>query len=93
MLPKRSLFTALISVLLMISLLQIQLSVCVGGVAQAHTQDAPTVAEPTDRITRFLVLGCDRAAKLSDSIFIVALNETKREASILQRCRGRCRFC
>lgn len=37
-----------------------------------------------DRITRFLVLGCDRAAKLTDSIFVVALNETAKRASIVQ---------
>ncbi len=84
MFSKRLFFTVVISVFLLFSLLQIQLAVCIGGVAQAHAPDAPTAAEPSDRITRFLVLGCDRAAKLSDSIFIVALNETKREASILQ---------
>lgn len=37
-----------------------------------------------DRVTRFLVLGCDRAAKLTDSIFVVTLNETQARASILQ---------
>ena len=52
------------------------------------------IAEPTmrpqenttqeDRITRFLVMGCDRAANLTDSIFIVSLNETQAKASILQ---------
>ena len=37
-----------------------------------------------DRITRFLVMGRDRAAGLTDSIFVVALNETAKRASILQ---------
>ena len=44
--------------------------------------DADTVEG--ERITRFLVLGCDRAAKLTDSIFVVTLNETQAKASILQ---------
>lgn len=44
--------------------------------------DIDTVAG--ERITRFLVMGCDRAAKLTDSIFVVTLNETQARASILQ---------
>lgn len=44
--------------------------------------DADTVEG--ERITRFLVMGCDRAAKLTDSIFVVTLNETQAKASILQ---------
>ncbi|MBQ9806190.1 MAG: LCP family protein [Clostridia bacterium] len=35
-------------------------------------------------ITRFLVMGRDRAAGLTDSIFVVTLDETKKQASILQ---------
>lgn len=58
-----------------------------------HTADAegqephPAVdadAAEGERITRFLVLGCDRAARLTDSIFVVTLNETQARASILQ---------
>lgn len=37
-----------------------------------------------DRITRILVLGVDRAAGLTDSIFVVTVNETQHEARILQ---------
>jgi LCP family protein required for cell wall assembly len=44
--------------------------------------DVDTVAG--ERITRFLVMGCDRAARLTDSIFVVTLNETQARASILQ---------
>lgn len=44
--------------------------------------DVDTVAG--ERITRFLVMGCDRAARLTDSIFVVTLNETQAKASILQ---------
>ena len=36
------------------------------------------------KITRFLVLGVDRQAKLTDSIFVVTLNETEKNARILQ---------
>jgi LCP family protein required for cell wall assembly len=46
------------------------------------TVDVDTVAG--ERITRFLVMGCDRAARLTDSIFVVTLNETQAKASILQ---------
>ncbi|MBQ7336335.1 MAG: LCP family protein [Clostridia bacterium] len=37
-----------------------------------------------DRITRFLLLGCDRSSKLTDTILLVTLNETARQAHILQ---------
>lgn len=39
---------------------------------------------PQTRITRFLVLGKDRASGLTDSIFVVSVNEGARRASILQ---------
>lgn len=41
-------------------------------------------ADPTDRVTRIAVLGRDRAAGLTDSIFIVTVNETAHRASVLQ---------
>ena len=49
----------------------------------------PTVAvdreaEHEDKITRFLVLGCDHSKRLTDSILLVAVNETRKEARILQ---------
>lgn len=37
-----------------------------------------------DKITRFLVLGCDHSTRLTDSILVVSINETKRETRILQ---------
>lgn len=56
----------------------------------AYGKESETVGETAetvaagDRVTRFLVLGRDRAAGLTDSIFVVALNETEKRASILQ---------
>lgn len=52
-------------------------------------------AEPTDttpttalvqkqRVTRILLLGCDRASGLADSILLVSINEDEKEVSILQ---------
>lgn len=37
-----------------------------------------------DHITRFLILGCDRSTRLTDSILLVSLNETEKRAQILQ---------
>ncbi len=37
-----------------------------------------------DKITRFLVLGCDHSKRLTDSILLIAINETRSEARILQ---------
>jgi len=42
--------------------------------------DAPA----EDRMTRFLILGCDRSTRLTDSILLVSLNETARTARVLQ---------
>lgn len=49
----------------------------------------PGEAEPAGifqkgRITRILLLGCDRASGLADSILIVSINESEREVSVLQ---------
>lgn len=41
-------------------------------------------ARGEDRVLRVLLLGCDRTADLTDSIMLVTLNETKKQASILQ---------
>ena len=46
--------------------------------------DADAVSTGGERITRFLVLGKDRTSKLTDSIFVVTLNETAKQATILQ---------
>ena len=37
-----------------------------------------------DRVTRFLLLGCDRSTKLTDSILLVSVNETQNRVGILQ---------
>ena len=47
-------------------------------------EDAEPTSTATDRVLRFLVMGCDRAAGLTDSIFIVTVNETAKQASVLQ---------
>lgn len=54
-----------------------------GKESETTYETAETVASG-DRVTRFLVLGRDRAAGLTDSIFVVAINETEKRASILQ---------
>ena len=51
--------------------------------------EEPTAAEPTgilqkERITRLLLLGCDRASGLADSILLVSINEEEKSASVLQ---------
>ena len=42
------------------------------------------VCEPSLDVLRFLVLGTDQAAGLTDSIFLVTLNKTEKNARILQ---------
>ena len=53
-----------------------------------HIAAPATAADPAtagqDKITRFLVLGCDHSKRLTDSILLVAINETRAEARILQ---------
>ena len=50
----------------------------------------PTNAETTaglfqrDPVTRILLMGCDRASGLADSILVVSINENENSASILQ---------
>lgn len=48
------------------------------------TASAVSDADETGRITRFLVLGTDRAAGLTDSIMLVTVNESENTASVLQ---------
>lgn len=59
------------------------------GYSQIHaTEDISTVetvtASDEDRITRILVLGADRSAGLTDTVFILNLNESTKEVSLLQ---------
>jgi LCP family protein required for cell wall assembly len=67
---------------------------CVGFTASgacfpvsSNLRSVSAAAEPSEqeeRITRFLLLGCDQSTKLTDSIMLVTVNETKKETSILQ---------
>lgn len=43
-----------------------------------------TVGDGGDRITRILLLGCDRTASLADTVMLVTINETAKQARILQ---------
>ncbi len=44
----------------------------------------PAVAQQNDRVTRFLLMGCDRSTKLTDSILLVTVNESTKSTTILQ---------
>ena len=54
------------------------------GEAQADGAVTDVNTTPKDRVTRFLLLGCDRASGLTDSILLVTVNETEKKASVLQ---------
>ena len=54
------------------------------GVAESFATETQAEVSDPPRVTRFLVMGVDRAARLTDSIFLVALNETENNARILQ---------
>ena len=71
-----------VSVFACVLLLVCLLSVSLQGVGRAVA--VPTLARQNDRVTRFLLLGCDRASGLTDSILLVTVNESARETSILQ---------
>ncbi|MBQ9773160.1 MAG: LCP family protein [Clostridia bacterium] len=47
-------------------------------------QSMPVSAASGDRVTRILLMGCDRSTKLTDSILLVTVNETQKKASIVQ---------
>ncbi len=52
--------------------------------ADEGKETLPVVGVSEDRMTRFLLLGCDRSTKLTDSILLVTVNETQKDVSILQ---------
>ena len=53
--------------------------------AQEPTDVEPTASFiPKERVTRILLLGCDRASGLTDSILLVSINEEAKSTSILQ---------
>ena len=49
-----------------------------------EVNDTETLRMNADGVIRFLVMGVDRTAGLSDSMFLVTLNENERNARILQ---------
>ena len=55
------------------------------AVAQEPTDNEPTAnLFPKEGVTRILLLGCDRASGLADSILLVSINEDEKSTSILQ---------
>lgn len=52
--------------------------------AEAPCQKSPTVIFQKDPVTRILLLGCDRASGLADSILLVSINEQQKSTSVLQ---------
>ena len=58
-----------------------------GGVVPSSGLKEPsmrTMKSATERMTRFLVMGCDRAARLADCIMIVTVNEGSGAVSVVQ---------
>ena len=68
---------------ILLAVLTLSLILC-SCVQVAATRPVTAEADMGERITRILILGCDRSASLADSIMLVAINETRREARILQ---------
>ena len=68
--------------------LMISLALCTASflvVAQEPTKTEPTAnLFQKEDVTRILLLGCDRASGLADSILIVSINEDEKSTSILQ---------
>ena len=58
-------------------------AVFVGAEEPDTTEETATVFAK-DRVTRILLLGCDRASGLADSILVVSINESDKQVSILQ---------
>ena len=55
------------------------------SMAQEPTEAEQTInLSPKESVTRILLLGCDRASGLADSILLVSIHEEEKSASILQ---------
>ena len=55
------------------------------SMAQEPTEAEQTInLSPKEGVTRILLLGCDRASGLADSILLVSIHEEEKSASILQ---------
>ncbi len=55
----------------------------VGAEEPTKTEQAASLLQK-DRVTRILLLGCDRASGLSDSMLVVSINESEGRVSVLQ---------
>lgn len=66
---------------LLILVFALSLSSCIGAWA---TDSVLANTEAGERITRILVMGCDKSASLADTIMLVSIHETAKEARILQ---------
>jgi len=69
---------------LVLLLVSTMLILSFGASANAEQNVQQTALSEQGRITRFLVMGRDRAAGLADSILVVTLDEGRKKASILQ---------
>ncbi len=73
-----------------IRILGLLLVLCLFATAMFAWAEEPTEPEPTatvfqkDRVTRILLMGCDRASGLADSILLVSIHEDDKRVSILQ---------
>jgi LCP family protein required for cell wall assembly len=56
----------------------------VGAEEPANATPTTATAAEKERVTRILLLGCDRASGLADSILLVSINEGERSTSVLQ---------
>ena len=54
------------------------------GAEETEQQEPTDVFLQKERVTRILLLGCDRASGLADSILLVSINEEEKSTSILQ---------
>jgi len=54
------------------------------GASETQESTVEAIMPANDGVTRILVMGCDRAAGLTDSIFVVTLDEGQKKATILQ---------
>ena len=54
------------------------------GAQEPTETDSTAEVFQKERVTRILLLGCDRASGLADSILVVSINESDKQVSILQ---------
>ncbi|MBQ9784711.1 MAG: LCP family protein [Clostridia bacterium] len=65
----------------------ISLCVCLMALSAGALGEGRAIAvsgRGEDRVTRFLLMGCDKSTKLTDSILLVTVNESAGQTSILQ---------